>query len=71
MQQFDFGEMPLQRCCEGLRQHGDAVLGALSVAHGHLTIGKIDLLDAQADTLHQAQANTVEQTCHERGGGRL
>ena len=48
------------------RQHRDAVLAALSVAHDDLATIEVDVLDAQPRALEQAQTGTVEQRGHEQ-----
>jgi len=50
---------------DGFGQGGDAVLFALPVADGNCPVVEIDILDAQADAIHQTQAAAVEQLSHE------
>ena len=43
------------------RQHGDPVLETLAVAHQDFATRKLDILDPQAQTFHQAQAGAIKQ----------
>lgn len=52
----------------GCRCAGHAVLGTLALAHNDLPLGEVEILDAQAQTLHQAEAAAIEQLCHQLVG---
>lgn len=49
---------------DGIGQGGDAVLFAFAIADGQGFVLEIDILDAQAQTFHEAQARTVEDLSH-------
>jgi hypothetical protein len=46
MQRLHFDEMTLQGGHQGLREQGEAVLGALSIAYDDLLRGKIEVFHA-------------------------
>lgn len=54
----------------GGRQHGDAVLLSLAVPHDDLVALEVDVLDAHAPALEQAQPAAVEEGAHEQRGRR-
>jgi hypothetical protein len=64
---FDAGEMMAKLCRDGGRQHGHPILATLAVPHDELVRVEIDILDAQAGALEQAQARTVHQHGHQPG----
>ena len=53
--------MLAQRLLERLRQHRHPIFGTLSIADHDLTALEVHVLDAQAQTLHQAQARSIQQ----------
>ena len=67
MDELHPGKMPLQGLCQRLREHGDPVLGPLSIAHSDLVVGKIDIFHTQAHAFHKAQASPIEQASHQVG----
>jgi len=50
---------------DGLREGNDAILFPFAIAHSDGLVFEVNILDAQADTFHQAQARAIEQLCHE------
>jgi hypothetical protein len=50
---------------QGLWQHGTPVTFAFAVTHGNLFVFKVNVLDQQADTLHQSEPRTVQQGRHQ------
>jgi len=50
---------------DGFGQRHNAILFAFPIPNGDGFIFKIHILDAQADTFHQAQARAIEQLSHE------
>jgi hypothetical protein len=61
----DAAEVLLQVLDESFRQDGEAILGALCVADQDLVLGEVEILEAQADTLVEAQPAAVEESSHE------
>ena len=55
------GDLLAQRPDQSYRQHRDAILVALAVAHQDFATSEIDVLDAQAHRLHDSQASAIEQ----------
>jgi hypothetical protein len=53
---------------EAFRQDGDPVTAALSIADKDLAQAEVDVFDAQADALRDAQAAAVEELCREAMG---
>jgi hypothetical protein len=54
-----------QRLHQAGGQHRQAVFFAFALAHHHLRLLKVNILDAQAQAFHQAQAAAVQQTGHQ------
>ena len=50
---------------DGVGQHRGAILVALAAPHEDLVAAEVDVLDAQAAALEQAQAGAVEQGRHQ------
>jgi hypothetical protein len=50
---------------ERLREHGHAVLRALTVTDDDFIAGAIEVLHAQSQTLHQAQSSAIHERSHE------
>ncbi len=50
---------------DGLGEGNDAILFPFAIAHGDGLVFESDVLDAQTDAFHQAQARAIEQLCHE------
>ena len=46
-------------------EDGDAIFGAFAIADDNLVLGKIDILDAQTQTFHEAKAAAIEELGHE------
>ncbi len=67
---FDNTQMVLERNNKALGKHSDAVLHALTVADDDQVLGKVHVLDPQADAFHQAEARTIEQLRHQQVGAR-
>jgi hypothetical protein len=61
----DEAQMLLERQDQALGQHGDAVFFPFAVADEDGPLGKVNVLDAQAQALHEAQASAVEQPGHQ------
>jgi hypothetical protein len=53
-------ELVAERRLEGARKHGRTVLAALAAAHGELAAREVEVEDAQAQALREAQARAVE-----------
>jgi hypothetical protein len=51
------------------REHGDPVLESFSVSDCDLALGEVDVLDPQAEALHEAEAAPIEELGHELIGG--
>ena len=51
-------------------QHGDPIVQAFAIAHDNLLVGKVEIFDAEPQTLHQAQARAVENLGHQCMGPR-
>ena len=68
MNRFDPLKVVLKRLPEGLGKHCDAVLSTLGVANGDFAPAKVDILDAQSQTLHETQTGTVHQRRREPFG---
>lgn len=62
---LDALEVVLQRNLKRRGQHGDSVLGALSVADKDFVAPEVDILHAQPQAFHEAQARSVHQRRHE------
>jgi hypothetical protein len=62
VQQPDPLQMAAHRRDQLLRKHRDAVLLALAVAHQHLAVREIHVLDSQPQTLHHPQTRAVKET---------
>ena len=67
MEGFDGHKVALERLPEGDRKHGEAVFHALAVAHEDLVEREVDVLHAQAQALHEAQARAGEERRDEKG----
>jgi len=52
---------------ERARQHDDAILAALAVAHDDHLADQVDVLDAKANAFEQAHAGAVEQVGEQAG----
>ena len=65
MRRLHHCEMRFERRHDPVRQDRASVLAALSFAHRNLPNGEIDILDPQAQALHQAQSRAVEQRAHD------
>lgn len=61
-------QMLAQRLHKAPRQRGDAVFATLTIAHPDLFALEVDILDAKAHALLQAQPGAVEQAGHEPRG---
>ena len=61
MEDFDAGEVFAQRSFESFGQEGDAVFIALAVANEDLVEVEIDVLDAEAEALHEAESSAVKE----------
>jgi hypothetical protein len=53
-QDLDFFQILSEWLGDGLWKHGDTILLPLAVTHQDLAISKVDIYNAEADTLHQA-----------------
>ena len=62
---LDLSDKEAQRFEQNIREHGDAVIFALAITHDNLTITEIEVFDAQAHHLHQAEAATVHKLSHQ------
>ncbi len=62
---LDGSEMLSQRRLERHGEHGDPVLGALTVADEYFVAREIDALHTQAQAFHQAQSRAIHQRGHE------
>jgi len=60
--------MPAQRRIEDSGQHGHPVLAALGFPNDELTPLERQVLDPQAQGLHETQSAAVEQVGHQPGG---
>jgi hypothetical protein len=60
--------MPAQRRIEDSGQHGHPVLASLGFPNDELTPLEREVLDPQAQGLHEAQSAAVEQVGHQPGG---
>jgi len=60
-------QLRAQRQDDVFGQHGDAVLGALAVAHDQLAALEVDVLDTQPQPFHQPHARAVQQRSDEPG----
>lgn len=58
--------MSLKIITQRLRQHRDAILGAFSAPHCDRAASKVDILDAQSDTFHQAHPGAIKQARHQQ-----
>ncbi len=65
VQRAALGEVAFQFRPQGARQHDDAVLGALAVAHDDLPALRIEVVDAELTALLSPQTRPVEQASHE------
>jgi hypothetical protein len=63
----DGSEVVDQLRVTGRRQHGRPVLVALATPDADLVAPEVDILDAKAATLEDAQARPVQQARHEPG----
>lgn len=61
--QFD---LRTQRIAKRPGQHGTAVLAALALANDQFISREVDVLDAQSQAFHQAQAAAIQQARHQR-----
>jgi hypothetical protein len=61
VQNFDAGEVFAQGRFENFRQEGDAVFIAFAVADDDLVEVEIDILDAEAEAFHEAEAGAVKE----------
>lgn len=57
--------MPLERLLEGFGEHRPPVLVPFASSDRDLVARKVDVLHAQAQTLHQAQAGAVQKRGHQ------
>jgi hypothetical protein len=62
---LELPEVVLQIRLHRSGKHGDSVLRALPVTHQDLVGGKIDVLDTEAESLHQPQPCAVHEHAHE------
>lgn len=67
VQGWPLDEMALSGSHQGLREQGEAVLGAVLMAHDALLCGTIPLLHSSSSACHEAEARPLEQACHEPG----
>ncbi len=67
MLNFHALQMPLQVCNQGIWQDGETVILAFSIAHDELMVAKIQILDAESKTFHQAKPTSIEEFCHQLG----
>ena len=65
VQDFDIGQVGLERSHQGIRQQGQPVFLALAIPHGNLPVFKIEVFHPQADAFHQAQASAIQEVGHE------
>src|SRR5438128_1079658 len=65
MELFDGLEVLLEGILDLLRQHRHPVLLAFAITHYDLVIRKVHVFHAQAHTLHQPQACSIEQRGHD------
>ena len=59
MQGLHFLQVLTERVLQGARQHGDAVLTALSIPHNDLVVTEVDVLNAKSKALCQAKAGAI------------
>lgn len=64
MKRRNFLDLRLQGINQHVWQDGSAVFIAFTATHDDLFIVEINVLDAQANALHQTQAATVEYIRH-------
>jgi hypothetical protein len=55
MQTFDPVKMLLQSILDKPRQHRHTILGTLAVSDGDLLVGKVNVLNAQTQTLEKTK----------------
>ena len=65
MELLDSMEMALEGFLHAGGQYGHPIVRAFPLTHRDLVHGKIDVFDAQAETLHQPQTRPIQQTGHE------
>jgi hypothetical protein len=65
---FDAGEVFAQGSFEGFGQEGDAIFIAFSIADDDLVEVEIDVLDAEAEAFHEAEAGAVKEPGEELVG---
>src|SRR5262249_41659299 len=65
MEQLRTAQVLLQWCDQSLRQRGYAVFTTFAMTNDRLTLRKIQVLDAQPHTLHQAQPTAIQQLGHQ------
>lgn len=58
-------DLTLQRLNQCSWQHGPSILAAFTVTHGDLVTREVNILDPQAQALHQAQTSAVEHACQQ------
>jgi hypothetical protein len=64
----DAGEMLFERMDERTGEHRDPFAAALGFTDDDLPVAEIEILDAQAQAFHQAQASAIEELAHEAVG---
>ncbi len=62
---FCLGEVLTYRRNDAVGEHGDAVVAAFSIIDNDAVIFKINILDAEAQTFHEAEAAAVHDLRHE------
>src|SRR6266498_4650032 len=65
VQLLDVDKLFLQHRNDGLRQHREAIFRAFAMTDRDLATLKIEIFEAQAQTLHQAQPTAVKQLGHQ------
>src|SRR5712691_10325852 len=58
-------EVAAQRLLEAVREHGDAVLLPLAVAHGQFVAFEVEVFHPQSRAFEEAQPRAVHQGSHE------
>ena len=56
------GQMSFERNVEFARQRYDSVFAALCVANEQSRVSKVDILDTQADALHESETGAIPGT---------
>ncbi len=65
MQRAHAIEMAAQTPGHSARQHGDAILKSLALAHDDLAARKLNILHAQAQRFEQAQTTAIQQPAYQ------